>query len=227
MRKWIYSLVLVFVSALLLGIGGLVFSEEPTNPLALLQDGNARFVSGKLGVKDISAAKREELAKGQHPYAVVVTCSDSRVAPELLFDEGLGRIFVVRTAGNVVDDIALASIEYGVEHLHAPMVMVLGHSKCGAVIASMGADPHADAHGAKDHIGALVKEIAPAVAVAKSAKVADEAARLEVAIQTNIRNVAKSLTAESPVLADAVKAGHAKIVCAEYDLASGKITQLP
>jgi len=90
-------------------------------------EGNKRFVSGMCEQKDLSDTKRKELSKGQNPSAVVVTCSDSRVSPELLFNQGLGDVFVIRTAGNVVDKIALGSVEYAAEHLHAPLVLVLGH----------------------------------------------------------------------------------------------------
>ena len=106
--------------------------------LAQLVEGNRRFVSGEVARPHQSAARRAELAKGQAPVAIVLTCSDSRVAPELYFDQGLGDLFVIRNAGNVLDDHVLGSIEYAVEHLHVPLLIVIGHEKCGAVSAAVG-----------------------------------------------------------------------------------------
>lgn len=104
--------------------------------LELLKEGNARFVSGALTPKDHYKEERQKLSEGQHPFAVVLCCSDSRVVPEILFDQQLGDLFVIRNAGNVVDLHVLGSIEYAVEHLGAPLVVVLGHSNCGAVTAT-------------------------------------------------------------------------------------------
>ena len=112
--------------------------------------------------KILATSKRKELTKGQKPFAIVITCSDSRVPPELLFDQGLGDIFVVRVAGNVVDPIALGSIEYGAEHLNSPLLFILGHTKCGAVGATLEAKGKPEGN-----IGAIVKKIQPAVATAK------------------------------------------------------------
>lgn len=105
-------------------------------PLEALKEGNARFVSGKSSRKEDYAADRERLAQGQHPFAVVLCCSDSRVTPETVFDQHLGDLFVIRNAGNVVDEDVLGSVEYAVEHLHTPLVVVMGHSNCGAVTAA-------------------------------------------------------------------------------------------
>ena len=106
------------------------------NAIELLKAGNARFISGALSPKEDYAEDRKRLAEGQHPFAVVLCCSDSRVAPEIIFDQKLGDLFVIRNAGNVVDDDVLGSIEYAVEHLGTPLVVVLGHSCCGAVTAT-------------------------------------------------------------------------------------------
>ncbi len=106
--------------------------------LEKLKAGNGRFVNGGAGCGDASAARRMQTAdQGQHPFALVLTCSDSRVPPEHIFDAGLGDLFVVRTAGNVVGDYELGSIEYGVEHLGIPLVVVMGHTRCGAVAAAL------------------------------------------------------------------------------------------
>jgi carbonic anhydrase len=129
--------------------------------LAKLKEGNARFTSNKISEGKPNAAKREETAKGQHPFAIVLACSDSRTGPELVFDANIGDLFVVRTAGNVVDDHALGSIEYAVAHLGARLIVVLGHEKCGAVIAAVASDT------APSHIQSLVRDIQPAVAATK------------------------------------------------------------
>jgi carbonic anhydrase len=131
----------------------------PDEALKRLLQGNARFVSGHLthaGPEQIAEA-RGAVAKSQNPIAVIVGCSDSRVGPELVFDQGLGDLFVVRTAGEVVDSAALGSIEYAVEHLGSPLIVVLGHERCGAVAAAVA--------GAKEpgHIAAVLKAIEPAV----------------------------------------------------------------
>ncbi|HWI55307.1 MAG TPA: carbonic anhydrase, partial [Desulfobacteria bacterium] len=139
---------------------------DPGDSKMKLISGNVRYVSGKLQAKDLSAAKRKDLSEnGQKPFAIVLTCSDSRVPPELVLDQGLGDIFVVRTAGNVVDPIAIGSIEYGVEHLHAPLIMVLGHEKCGAVKATVEAGDKK----VEGNLGAIVDKIRPSVLKAKAA----------------------------------------------------------
>src|SRR5436190_14973819 len=112
-----------------------VTAEETEALWKELMDGNKRFVSGNMQKRDVAAA-RDELAKGQHPKVIVLACADSRVAPELVFDKGLGELFVIRIAGNVADKDALGSIEYAVEHLHSSMIIILGHEKCGAVAAA-------------------------------------------------------------------------------------------
>lgn len=112
--------------------------ESPDTALQLLVDGNKRFVSATVLPDDLGTAKRKKLIdEGQKPFAVIVTCSDSRVPPELIFDQGLGDLFVIRVAGNVIDSVGMGSIQYAVEHLHVPLVVVLGHEKCGAVHATI------------------------------------------------------------------------------------------
>ena len=130
--------------------------------LQKLIDGNKRFVTGQFALKDLGDARREELVKGQKPFAVILTCSDSRVPPEHIFDQGLGDIFVVRNAGNVVDPVTLGSIEYAVEHLLAPLVVVLGHDYCGAVKAAV------DGGEAPGSIGAIIAKLLPSVEKAKA-----------------------------------------------------------
>ena len=137
-------------------------TDEQKQTLADLLAGNARFVAGQPLHTRQNAARLSEVASGQKPSAIMVSCSDSRVAPEIIFDQGLGDLFVVRTAGQVVDDVALASIEYAVEHLGTALIIVLGHKRCGAVSAAV-AD--GEAHG---HLNALIDKIKPAVEQAKA-----------------------------------------------------------
>lgn len=198
-------------------------SLTPDAALAELLAGNQRFVEGKAQHPRADLARVKELARGQAPYAIVLTCSDSRVAPELLFDKGLGEIFVVRVAGNIPDPIVLGSIEYAAEHLGSPLVMVLGHERCGAVAATV-------AHKGKPHgnIGAIVKTIAPAAAQAKAAGKDKEPAQVvEDAADLNVKAVTRSLTRQSTVLAHRVKDGKLKVVSAKYDLDEGKVTLFP
>src|SRR5439155_1280302 len=119
---------------------GRVRAEAPVTgaqALERLKAGNTRFAADKSNPKNIGKDRRAVLAKGQHPFAVVLTCADSRVAPELVFDQGLGDLFVLRVAGNIADPFVLGSIEYAVEHLHTPLIVVLGHESCGAVAAAL------------------------------------------------------------------------------------------
>lgn len=204
---------------------GLSFAGEgagigPDQALQKLLDGNRRFVENRMTLpKSSDAPAREKLVKGQSPYAIVLSCSDSRVPPEVVFDQGLGDIFVVRVAGNVPDPIVLGSIEYGVEHLKAPLIVVLGHKRCGAVTAAVESEGTPEGN-----IGAIVREIAPAVAQArKEATGKDKAALVETAVVDNVKRVAASLTHQSAVLHECAKEGKVKIVPAEYDLDTGKV----
>ena len=103
----------------------------------MLEDGNERFLNDKSELRNVNSERRDELKEGQSPYAVIVSCSDSRVTPTTVFNAGLGEIFDIRIAGNVVDDDALGSIEYGAEHLHSPLIVVMGHQSCGAVTSNL------------------------------------------------------------------------------------------
>jgi len=201
---------------------GLVFavSEKGQEAMQKLMDGNKRFVSGTLAQKDLGAKKREELAKGQKPFATVLTCSDSRVPPELLFDQGLGDIFVVRVAGNVVDPIALGSIEYAAEHLGSPLVLILGHSKCGAVKATLESKGKPEGN-----IGAIVKKIIPAVDAAKK-KGGTQDEILETAIKENVKNVYADVMKNSKIIPHLVEEGKLMIVAGEYDITTGKIEMI-
>jgi len=186
--------------------------------LKMLMSANQNYVAGKLSQRDLSA-RRAELVKGQSPSAVVLTCSDSRVLPEYIFDQGLGDIFVIRVAGNVTDPIALGSIEYAVEHLHTPLIIVMGHDKCGAVSAAVnGGEP-------EGNIGAIVKKISPSVDKVKATgKTGDDL--LNAAIIENAQNVAANLTKDSAVIKHLVNEKKVRIVPAKYSLATGKVDLL-
>jgi carbonic anhydrase len=180
--------------------------------------GNKRFVAGKTRHYDV-VSLRSKLASGQQPNAIVLSCSDSRVGPELVFDQSLGDIFVVRTAGNIADPVGLGSLEYAVDHIHSPLLVVLGHQKCGAVTAACSGDKMPSVN-----LEAIVDKIDPAVAKAKSYAKSDEL--IESAIKENVHQSAKDLLANSAILRDAVKAGKLTIVEAEYQLSSGEVVRL-
>jgi len=181
--------------------------------LGELEAGNRRFVRGEFSQLRRGLERRDQLASGQRPFAVIVGCSDSRVPPELVFDQGLGDLFVVRVAGNVVDDAALASIEYAVEHLGAQTIVVLGHERCGAVKAVVDGGPLGG------HMEALAGAIRSAVETAKCQVGVD---LLDAAVEANVQRVVKQLSTSRPVLEDQVYGG-LKIVGARYDLDSGKV----
>ena len=178
--------------------------------LAKLKEGNLRFVTSEMSQAKPTSARRAETAQAQHPFAIIVGCADSRTAPELVFDRNLGDLFVVRTAGNLVDDHALGSIEYAVAHLGARLIVVLGHSRCGAVAAALESDH------APGHVQSLVRDIQPAIKAAKG-KPGDALAAV---ISENAREVAVQIKAKAE-LGDLAK--EVRIVYAVYDLDTGKI----
>ena len=180
--------------------------------------GNRRFVAGKPQAHP-QVSLRQRLASGQSPKAIILSCSDSRVGPELIFDQSLGDIFVVRTAGNVADAVPLGSIEYAVEHLHSPLLVVLGHQKCGAVIAACSGEKMPSSN-----LDAIMKRIDPAVTQAKThAKAGD---LTESAIKENVHQSALDLSANSEIIRNAVKSGKLSVTEAEYQLESGQVVRL-
>lgn len=185
-----------------------------------LQAGNQRFANNRAEHSDCSPLRRSEVAKGQHPFAIVLTCADSRVPPEILFDCGLGDIFVIRVAGNTADDAAIGSMEYAVEHLHVPLIVVLGHERCGAVQAAVqAAEKHETAPG---HLGAILNPIEPAVTAVKG--LGGDA--VENAVCENVMRVVHQLRTSKPILAEAVHERKVSIIGARYDLDSGLVTRL-
>jgi carbonic anhydrase len=191
----------------------------PTDPLTRLMAGNARYVSGKSAHPDQDRARRTEVAKGQKPFAMILSCADSRVPPEILFDQGLGDLFVVRVAGNIADSHALGSLEYGAQVLGARFLMVLGHEYCGAVDAAV--------KGGKvgGNIDSIIDVIAPAASRAKADP--DKTDLLNKAISENVREVLSAINKRSPALTAMAAKGELKIVGARYDLDSGDVTLVP
>ncbi len=182
----------------------------------LLEEGNARFVGNKVLNDDLSSAKRDDLYKnGQKPFAIIIGCSDSRVPPEVLFDQALGDLFVVRDAGNVVDSIATGSVEYAAEHLKSPLVVVLGHEKCGAVTAAVNGGE------IPGSIASIANKIKPSVDKAKAeATPADKL--VEKSAELNVENTIVELE-KSPIIKELVESGKLTIVGAKYQLATGQV----
>lgn len=179
-----------------------------------MKDGNQRYVANKTVDPNQTEGRRVEVAQGQHPFATILGCVDSRVPPEIVFDRGLGDLFVIRTAGQVLDKAVIGSIEFGAAELGIPLLMVLGHEKCGAVKATIEAlEMQAEAEGSIDF---LVEGIAPAVEKVKG----QSGDLLDNAVRANIENVVSQLK-ESPILAEALAAGKIQIVGGRYDLDSG------
>ena len=207
---------------ILLASVGLASTSATTTPtadavLAELKAGNQRHVKAAYQHPHETTSRRQELTKGQSPHAVILACADSRVAPEIVFDQGLGDLFVVRVAGNIAADDDIASIEYAVEHLHTPLVVVMGHQSCGAVGAAIAGGE------APGHLPALIAALEPAVAEAKKMKgdVSDNAIRI------NVEHVVDQLRHSKPVLAQAVESGKLRVVGAVYSLNTGAVTWQP
>ena len=195
-----------------------VSALTPTDAaLQRLLDGNARYAAGHATYPNQTVARRVEVARGQAPFAAIVTCSDSRVPPELFLDQGLGDLFVVRDAGIVLTDHVIGSLEDAVEHLHVSVILVIGHEKCGAVSAAV-AGGHAEGR-----IGSIIDSIRPAVKETRN----QAGDKVDNAIRANARRGAVALAGTAPILSHAVHTGEIKIFAARYDLASGRVELLP
>lgn len=179
-----------------------------------LMSGNKRFITAHFEKSHQTSQRRLEVAKGQHPFAAILCCSDSRVPPEVIFDQGLGDLFVIRIAGNIIDDAALGSLEYAVEHLGVKTIIVLGHERCGAVDATLkgGAEHH-------NHIDSLVKAIQPAIVNVKSLP----GDMLDNAVRENIKYVVQGLSSSEPILKERVAKKELKVLGARYDLDDGVV----
>lgn len=190
----------------------------PDTALQLLREGNEAFLRGEQTSVLTSAQRRLDIAKGQTPFAAYVTCSDSRVPPELLFGRGLGELFIIRNAGNTVDTVALGSIEYAVAELKVPLVVVMGHESCGAVkAATQVVTDNAEFPGS---IGPMIEPIVPAVLAARR----EEGDLLDNSVRANVRRVVKQLRQHTdPILLEPQRTGALKVVGAYYDLDQGKV----
>jgi carbonic anhydrase len=195
-------------------------SIPPAEALDRLMQGNARYAANTPSNKDYSADRAARVS-AQYPIAAIVGCADSRVAPELAFDQGPGDLFVVRVAGNFVNDDILASLEYGVEILGVPLIMVLGHTQCGAVTATVKALK--DGTRLPGHLPELVRALKPAVQMAKVGHGED---LVEQATIENVKLNTNRLIVSRPLIGPYVKSGKVKIVGGVYDLATGKVTLL-
>ncbi|MBN8218728.1 MAG: carbonic anhydrase [Spirochaetes bacterium] len=191
---------------------------SPDEALSWLQSGNRRFLAGTPLSTNLSLERRLDTAKaGQRPFATVLGCSDSRAPLESIFHVGVGDLFAVRVAGNVADTDEIGTVEYGVEHLGTPLLVVLGHSSCGAVTAVV--------KGAKveGSIPALVSKIVPAVARAKKASTPDEAALIQASIRENVWQSISEILRRSPLTVELAKEGKLRIVGALYRIDTGEI----
>ena len=189
----------------------------PAEAIAKLKEGNARNTSGNMQHPGQTTERRAELTKSQHPFAIILSCSDSRVPPEIVFDQGLGDLFIVRVAGNVLNDEGLGSIEYGVEILGARLIVVLGHQSCGAVDAAM--KTVAAKGKAPGHIQSLVTALKPVV---DSTPKGD----LDTTIKANVKHVVDALRSSTPILKARVESGDVQVMGGYYTLDTGAVTFL-
>lgn len=209
-------------------MGGAVWSERPKRAIAAplaetlspdtalkrLMDGNQRFVQQKGEHPDQSSARVKEVAQAQHPFATLLSCADSRVPPEILFDEGIGDLFDIRVAGNIVTPEVLGSLEYAVDILGTPLIMVLGHERCGAVTAAV------QGEALPGHISSFVKAIKPAI----SQTTGESDDPVDSAVIANVQYQIKKLKSNSTLLSQRLLDGELKIVGGRYDLDTGEVS---
>jgi carbonic anhydrase len=181
--------------------------------LDLLMEGNKRFVNDELQHPHLDSARRKMLSEGQAPHTVVLACSDSRMVPEVIFDQGLGDLFVIRVAGNVAKDKVLGSIEYAIEHLGSKLIFVLSHESCGAVTAALGAEE------APGHIGSILEEIKPAVYIARQQR----GDLLENAIKNNALITRERIQDSQPIIHQAIAEKGVKVISGYYHLSDGRV----
>lgn len=179
--------------------------------LARLKTGNDRFVADKLDGKLQDSSRRGSLTGGQEPYAIILSCADSRVVPELCFDTGLGELFVIRVAGNVANTSTIGSIEYAVAHIGCPLLVVMGHESCGAVTAAIGGGNNGY------NINHLLAHVTPALVAS------GDGANVNDVVKKNAELTATELASRSSIIGDAVSGGKLQVVPAYYELGSGKV----
>ncbi|QIS17369.1 carbonic anhydrase [Nocardia terpenica] len=191
--------------------------NNPISAWKALREGNERFVSGTLEHPSQGAVDRAKLVSGQQPGAILFGCGDSRVAAEIIFDQGLGDMFVVRTAGHVIDASVLGSIEYGVEILHVPLIIVLGHDSCGAVRATIDALDGGDVPGG--FIRSVVERVTPSILIGRREGLT-EVDELEA---RHVVETARLLMQRSMIISQRVATGECAIACVTYKLADGRV----
>ncbi|HXD20639.1 MAG TPA: carbonic anhydrase [Vicinamibacterales bacterium] len=214
--KWIAGTLMVALAL----IADVSVQDKPPSAadvLAELKAGNEHHATKHYQHPHQTAARQRELTTTQHPHATILSCADSRVAPEIVFDQGLGDLFDVRVAGNIAGDAEIASIEYAADHLGVPVLVVLGHQRCGAVTAA------AEPGEAPGHLPVLIAAIRPAVEQARGMP----GDTIDNAVRINVENVVRQLTGSQPVLAGLTAAGRLQVVGAVYSLDTGKIEWLP
>ena len=214
--KWIAGILMVALAL----IADVSVQDKPPSAaevLAELKAGNEHHATKHYQHPHQTAARQRELTTTQHPHATILSCADSRVAPEIVFDQGLGDLFDVRVAGNIAGDAEIASIEYAADHLGVPVLVVLGHQRCGAVTAAT------EPGEAPGHLPVLIAAIRPAVEQARGMP----GDAIDNAVRINVENVVRQLTGSQPVLAGLTAAGRLQVVGAVYSLDTGKIEWLP
>ena len=214
--KWIAGILMVALAL----IADVSVQDKPPSAadvLAELKAGNEHHATKHYQHPHQTAARQRELTTTQHPHATILSCADSRVAPEIVFDQGLGDLFDVRVAGNIAGDAEIASIEYAADHLGVPVLVVLGHQRCGAVTAAT------EPGEAPGHLPVLIAAIRPAVEQARGMP----GDTIDNAVRINVENVVRQLTGSQPVLAGLTAAGRLQVVGAVYSLDTGKIEWLP
>ena len=213
--RWMHAIPAAAAALCLMGAREAVPSA--TAVLAELKAGNGHHVAKKYQHPHQTAARQRELASGQHPHCAVLACADSRVAPEIVFDQGLGDVFDVRVAGNVAGDAETASLEYAAEHLHVPLIVVMGHSNCGAVSAAL------EGGTLPGKLPDLMAMIRPAV----DQSAHEPGDRVANTVRDNVAHVVRQLLAARPVLTELAESGKLRIVGAVYSLETGKVDWLP
>jgi len=223
-KKIFAPLIAVVLFASLAIASGTTGSLSADEALHALMEGNAKFISGDVEhlVANSQPARRIDTGvNGQKPYAIVVTCADSRLSPEILFDKGIGEVFVVRVAGNVVAPHELGSIEYAAEHLGAKLVVVLGHSKCGAVSAAYDYFTTAEALRPElsKNLESIVESIEPAIVKAVAAGSGKSGAE-----DINVDEVVKQIKKKSRVIREMMETSGVKVVGGKYNVESGEVS---
>lgn len=188
---------------------------NPEEAFKSLQTGNQHFIANEPQKQDF-IKQREELSKGQAPKVIVVTCSDSRVSPEIIFDKGLGEVFVIRTAGNVLDSVAIGSIEYAAEHLGSQILLVLGHTSCGAVTATLAGETPSP------YINSIIHKIQPALATCKEHHI-EESKLLDATIEENVKNQINKVVKDSKIIHELNAEGKLIVIGAVYDIKTGVV----